>query len=212
MLRLETRTDSIVRIAASASGMGMLSWMNWSTSGLERMVSLTISAIVRLVVSESGNEKFSRVRAYVGSGCSKGTKKHDISGDEHTCCRTSRSIASGGTPEIKKCHGGGKRSTNSAAAVGVLTTRFSASESPMIFVMASLSFASVPCALVLYLALYVRTHALAPSFWGHFSFSTWDTFRQVDWPSWGVGKPPIGVAVMRRPLSRVLTPFTIIMS
>lgn len=75
MLRLETRTESNVRRAASASGIGMLSWMNWRTSGLARSVSLTMSAIARLEASESGNEKFSRVNAYVGSGCSNGMKK-----------------------------------------------------------------------------------------------------------------------------------------
>jgi len=37
--------------------------MYWSMSGLDHMVSLTISAIALLVASESGKEKFSRVRA-----------------------------------------------------------------------------------------------------------------------------------------------------
>ena len=31
-------------------------------------------------------------------------------------------------------------------------------------------------------------------------------FLHTDWPSWGVGKPPAGGAVIRRPLARVLTP------
>lgn len=76
-------------------------------SGLERIVSLTISAISSLVDSESRKEKFSRVKAYVGRGCSKGTKKHDMSAEEHIRRRRSLLMASGGIPEIRKCHGGG---------------------------------------------------------------------------------------------------------
>lgn len=151
-VRLVTRMDSMVRMAASASATGMLLWMYWRTSGLERIVSLTIPAISLLVVSESGNEKFSSVKAYVGRGCSNGTKKHDTSGEEHTCRRTSRSIASGGIPDIRKCQGGGSLSTSSTAAVGVLTTSVSASDSPMILAIASLSLATVLWALLSCLA------------------------------------------------------------
>lgn len=65
-------------------------------------MSLTMVVILLLVASKLGKEKFSNVRVYIGSYCLKGTKKHKISGNKHTWRCTRRSIASGGTPGMRK--------------------------------------------------------------------------------------------------------------